>query len=134
MAIFKKTKKEVTALNKLPKKAADMSAKSAEADAASKAGQGIKRDFSAVLVSPRITEKASLMIEKDTAYVFNVHQDATKHTVAKAVFDIYNVTPVKVRMAKVPSKNVFSRGRAGVKKGGKKAIVYLKKGEKISIM
>ena len=95
---------------------------------------GIRADFTSAIIGPRITEKATLVSEKGLAYVFNVEKSATKGTVAKAVADLYKVNPVKVRIARVPSKQVFSRGKWGVKKGGKKAYVYLKAGEKIEIV
>ena len=91
-------------------------------------------DFAAALIGPRITEKASMVAEKGLAYVFNVRTDASKHAIAKAVKDLYNVLPVKVRTVSIPAKHVFSRGKAGVKQGGKKAYVYLKAGEKIEIV
>jgi ribosomal protein L23 len=34
-------------------------------------------------------------------------------------------------MVNIPKKNVFVRGKWGTKGGGKKAYVYLKKGDKI---
>jgi len=91
-------------------------------------------DFSSVLLSPRITEKATLVGQKAPVYVFNVHKNATKDSVAKAVRDVYSVAPEKVRIAQIQPKNVFSRGRAGVKAGGKKAYVYLKEGDKIELV
>jgi len=86
-----------------------------------------------VLVSPRMTEKSVLMQESRGVYAFNVLQDATKKSIAASVKAQYKVTPVKVRVAQVPSKPKFSRGRWGVKSGGKKAYVYLKKGDKIDV-
>ena|SRR3989344_1610220 len=86
-----------------------------------------------VLRNPRITEKASFITE-DGAYTFDVLPQATKRDIARAMQEVYGVTPVKVRTVTMPSKNVYSRGRRGVKSGGKKAIVYLKKGERIEFI
>jgi len=44
------------------------------------------------------------------------------------------VKPEKVRVAAIPAKKVFVRGKKGVKSGGKKAYVYLKKGDKIELI
>ena len=85
-------------------------------------------------MSPRITEKGAYLSEKGV-YVFNVSKDANKGEVMAAIKAIYKVTPMSVRMAAVPSKRVFTRGtnRFGKTASGKKAYVYLKKGEKIEI-
>ncbi len=80
----------------------------------------------------RITEKAALGAEKNT-YTFNVRDEATKNEIKKAIKHIYGVTPERVSTTKIADKKVVRRGRIGVKKGGKKAVVYLKKGDKISI-
>jgi len=92
-------------------------------------------DISRVLVNPRITEKAT---EKTTGgvYVFDVAVDANKKQIEKAIRALYKVTPHKIRIARVPSKKVRNArtGMAGVKSGGKKAYVYLKGGDSISVM
>ena len=87
-----------------------------------------------VLLKPRITEKAALGADKSNVYVFNVAKMATKGSISASIKDAYKVTPTKVRVARIPSKNVFVRGKYGVKSGGKKAYVYLKRGEKIEII
>lgn len=85
------------------------------------------------LKNPRITEKAAYASEKGV-YVFDISAGATKIDVAQAIERIYNVVPRKVNIAKIPAKKVFTRGSRGVKKGGKKAYVYLKKGDSIEII
>lgn len=96
------------------------------------ANHNIKPDT--VLVGPRITEKAALSADKAGVYVFKVLDRATKKSVAASVKNAYKVTPVKVNIARIPAKNVFVRGKRGVKSGGKKAYVYLKKGDKIELI
>ena len=91
------------------------------------------KDPAAVLVRPRITEKASFKAEENV-YTFEVSVKATKTEVIKAIKALYNVDPIKVNMVKIPSKRTFSRGKWGVKSGGKKAYVYLKKGDTIELM
>jgi large subunit ribosomal protein L23 len=87
-----------------------------------------------ILIDPRITEKAAYLNEKGV-YVFNVSMSATKREVADAVQAVYKVTPRTVRLAAVPKKRVQTRGtnRWGSTRGGKKAYVYLKKGDTIEI-
>lgn len=87
-----------------------------------------------VLLRPRLSEKAIVGADKSGQYVFEVAKDATKAQIAASVKAAYKVTPVKIRTAKVADKAVFVRGKKGVKKGGKKAYVYLKKGDKIEII
>lgn len=87
-----------------------------------------------ILMRPRITEKAAYLTEKG-CYVFDVAQDANKQEVARAIREIYSVTPRKVTMATTPSKRVFIRGtnRHGNTAKGKKAYVFLKQGETIEL-
>ena len=85
-----------------------------------------------VLVRPHITEKAAASAEKGI-YVFQVAMDANKLEIAAAVALAYKVTPVKVTIAAIPRKLITVKGKVGFRKGGKKAYVYLKKGEKIEI-
>ncbi len=91
------------------------------------------KDLTSVLRKPWVTEKAAFTSEKGV-YVFEVAKDSNKQQVAKAVTAHYKVTPVKVRVVNIPVKNVFVRGAWGSRGGGKKAYVYLKKGDKIEIV
>lgn len=87
-----------------------------------------------ILQHARITEKATVN-SMNSVYVFNVAISATKRDIIRTVKSLYNVTPRQVAITTVPSKNVRNRrtGKRGVKTGGKKAYVYLKKGETITI-
>lgn len=86
-----------------------------------------------VIQNPRITEKAAYAADKNV-YTFDVSPRATKLEVTKAVKDIYKVVPVKVNIVAVPTKKVYRRNSVGVKGGGKKAYVFLKKGDKIEFV
>lgn len=88
---------------------------------------------SSVLLRPRITEKASMLAEKNT-YVFEIHPHANKKEVAAAITSAYKVTPARVHIVNLPAKKVFSRGKKGMQSGLKKAIVYLKHGDKIEFV
>ncbi|MCX6755573.1 MAG: 50S ribosomal protein L23 [Candidatus Nomurabacteria bacterium] len=79
---------------------------------------------------PRITEKVALLAEKNI-YTFEVSANATKNEIRKDIEAIYKIKPVKVNIVHIPKKTVIIRGKKGVKNGGKKAMVYLKKGDKI---
>lgn len=86
-----------------------------------------------VLLRPRVTEKSSFLSERGV-YVFEVAADAGKREVAAAVAALYKVHPVRITFLPVPEKRVFIRGRAGRKRGSRKAYVFLKKGEKIEVI
>lgn len=86
-----------------------------------------------VLLRMRITEKAALLAEKN-GYTFLVAENATKPAIKAAVKEIYKVTPTQVNIVAGVNKNIFRRGRKGVKSADKKAIVYLKKGDKIEFV
>ncbi|MFZ2038487.1 MAG: 50S ribosomal protein L23 [Minisyncoccia bacterium] len=87
-----------------------------------------------ILKRPRLTEKSGLQAENSQIYTFEITPRATKTMVKQAVAQMYKVTPIKVNITKLPAKNVFVRGRKGVKSGVKKAVVYLKKGDKIEFI
>src|SRR3989338_4940057 len=92
------------------------------------------RDISTILRHARITEKAS-MHQAQGVYTFDIARSASKRDVIQAVRALYKVTP---RMVRVVSVTVKSRrnartGKIGMTGGGKKAYVYLKKGESITL-
>ena len=86
-----------------------------------------------VILRPRVTEKAALATSNSNVHVFEVSEKATKRSISESIKEVFGMTPEKVRMLPIPKKNVFRRGKKGVKVGGKKAYVYLKKGDKIDI-
>lgn len=91
-------------------------------------------NYSKIIIRPRITEKSGIMSESARIYTFEVSRDASKDSVHRAVKNIYKVEPVKVRIVNLPEKRVFVRGKRGVKPAIKKAMVYLKEGDKIEFI
>ncbi|MBL7156250.1 MAG: 50S ribosomal protein L23 [Candidatus Pacebacteria bacterium] len=85
-----------------------------------------------VLLGPHITEKATDLSVKDQ-YVFKVFQRTNKIQIKKAVEDIYNVNVLKVRIINVPKKARTMGKIKGWRKGYKKAIIKIKKGQKIDV-
>jgi large subunit ribosomal protein L23 len=81
----------------------------------------------------RVTEKAS-NISAQNVYTFNVAESANKKEIKKAFFTLYKVQPVKINILKVPYKNIMSKGKKGIRGGGKKAVIYLKKEDKIEFI
>ncbi len=90
---------------------------------------------SEVLLRPRLTEKAISMMDNGV-YVFDVSPRANKVMVKNAINAVYKVQPEKITITSVKSKKKRNAktGKMGVKSGGKKAYVYLKNGDSISIM
>lgn len=86
-----------------------------------------------IIKNPRVTEKASVAFEQNV-YTFDVATSANKSEIGKAIFTLYKVKPVKINVLTLPRKRVTSRGQNGVRGGGRKALVYLKKGDKIEFI
>ena len=87
---------------------------------------------SKVIFAPRITEKASIQSSAN-AYTFVVAKNATKHTVLAEFKNEYKVTPKAINITNMPRKNTFIRGKHGTQAGIKKAVVFLKKGDTITL-
>lgn len=85
-------------------------------------------------MKPYVTEKSGLLAERSNAFSFEIKPSDTKKTIAASVRLQYNVTPIKVNITKTPAKKVIVRGKVGSKKGHRKAVVYLKKGDKIEFI
>jgi len=87
-----------------------------------------------IIKKPRITEKSGIQAETSSVYTFEVTSKANKKNVAKVVKELYKVIPIKVNIVNLPAKIIFTRGKSGRKSSVKKAIVYLKKGDKIDFV
>ena len=84
-----------------------------------------------VLRRPLVTEKSALLKETQSTVCFEVHRDATKPEIKKAVETLFSTKVADVRVANVHGK-VKRQGRyAGKRPDWKKAFVVLKKGEKM---
>jgi large subunit ribosomal protein L23 len=86
-----------------------------------------------VIIRPRITEKSGLL-SQNGIYTFEVTKSANKAMIAGAVNALYKVVPVRVAIINLPAKKVLVRGRRGVVSGVRKAVVTLKKGDKIDFV
>ena len=88
-----------------------------------------------ILKKPIITEKMTLAGDKRGQYGFIVDTNANKIEIKNAVEKMYGVTVESVNTLRQSSKRRSRFTKAGtvtgVKGGGKKAIVTLKKGETI---
>jgi large subunit ribosomal protein L23 len=86
-----------------------------------------------LIKKPLITEKAS-NLGAFNQYVFLVADGATGPEVKKAIEAIYKVKVTTVRTINIPSKKIRLGRTPGIKPGYRKAIVTLKKGEKLDIL
>src|SRR5689334_1804120 len=85
-----------------------------------------------VLVRPLVTEKTTAL-QQLGQYAFEVAKDANKVEVRKAVKAVYGVMPTDVRVITVLGKPVRSRTGMSRRSSCRKAIVTLKKGDRIDL-
>ena len=91
------------------------------------------RDPKEVIVARLVSEKGVLMKEKDNKYLFRVAVDANKHEVKRAVEELFkvHVTDVSTMVVRGKTKRFGFRREEGRRPNWKKAVVTLKKEEKI---
>ncbi|UCG78686.1 MAG: 50S ribosomal protein L23 [Nitrospirota bacterium] len=91
-------------------------------------------DLYAVIKRPLFTEKGTALKEKDNKVLIEVDSKANKIEIKKAVEEIFKVKVEKVNTYKRKPKRRM-RGRIpGFTSASKKAIVTLKKGEKLDFI
>lgn len=86
-----------------------------------------------VILSPHISEKASIGAEKRNEYAFEVAQNATKPEIKDAIELLFNTKVRSVRVVSVKSKLKMFRGKEGKRSGWKKAYVMLHEGQKLEL-
>lgn len=89
-------------------------------------------EVSKLILAPRVTEKASVQSSAN-AYTFVVAKNATKLALRDEIKKEYKVTPKAINITNMPRKNTFIRGKHGTQAGIKKAVVFLKKGDTITL-
>lgn len=87
-----------------------------------------------VIVKPYQTEASLGLSEKNNQYTFVVRLHANKIEIRKAVEAMFKVNVLKVNTIVVKGKTRRMRGRVGKEATYKKAIVTIKKGEKIELI
>ena len=91
-----------------------------------------KINFLDTVIHPIITEKATNLSENNKV-VFKVRDDASKKIIKKNIEKIFKVNVIKVNTITKKTKSKIIRGKIGYKKGYKKALVTLKKGQSIDL-
>jgi large subunit ribosomal protein L23 len=84
-----------------------------------------------VLEAPIISEKSSIVAERDKQIVFKVQKNATKKQVKNAVEAMFNVEVDAVRVLNVKGKQKRFGRSLGQRSDWKKAYVKLKEGHDI---
>jgi large subunit ribosomal protein L23 len=141
MAIFgfkkkEEVKKDEAPISKSAKTPAKKSTKKVEKVSATKVHATdsiVSNSVNSLIIKPRVTEKSGIA-SQGGVYTFEVQKNSTKPGIAQAINSLYKVNPIKIAIVNVPSKKVFIRGHKGVVSGFKKAIVTLKKGDKIDFV
>jgi len=86
------------------------------------------------ITRPVMTERSTILKEKFNQYVFEVPRSSDKTQVKRAIEEIFKVKVEAVRTMRMPGKfRRFGRG-GGYRSEWKKAIVSLKKGDKIDLV
>lgn len=86
-----------------------------------------------ILYPPHVTEKATRLGEENK-YVFKVWTKTNKTEIKKVIEGLYGVNVIGIKIINVPRKRRRLGRQMGWKKGYKKAIVKIKKGQKIEIL
>lgn len=86
----------------------------------------IERSYK-ILLAPHVSEKASILGDRNRQYVFKVLKDATKPEIKKAVEQLFKVAVEQVRIVNKKPTTVRTKNGVGRRSGWKKA--YVKVGE-----
>ena len=121
MALFGKKKTE----NKVEKKAA--------AKPTASMPRMLSVSAARVIVRPHITEKSGALSQSGV-YTFEVTKGSSSREIAEAIEVMYKVVPTGVSVLPIKSKKRNLRGIPGKTASGKKAYVYLKKGDTIEFI
>ena len=84
------------------------------------------------IISPIITEKATILSEQNKT-VFKVHAKANKKIIKRNIEKLFKVNVVKVNIINQKTKLKMRQGKRSYKRGYKKAVITLKKGQSIDL-
>jgi large subunit ribosomal protein L23 len=86
-----------------------------------------------VILSPHVSEKATIGMDKVNQYVFKVACCSTKPEVKDAIEQLFNTKVKSVRIVNTKPKRRTFKGIEGFRKGWKKAYVTLQANQKLNI-
>ena len=87
-----------------------------------------------IIQTASLTEKSTLLGEKQNKYVFRVNPKANKIQIKQAVERLFQKKVIAVNTCNYAGKWTRVRGPLGRKSKWKKAIVTLKEGDKIELV
>lgn len=90
-------------------------------------------DIKKIIIRPLITEKATLLKEKENKYLFQVDKRATKNQILKAVEELFKVKVLNVHTSISCGKFRRVGAHSGYRSDWKKAIVKVKDGQEIKM-
>lgn len=132
--IFKKEKSEKEPQKAKKVRVEERKEKSAEKAAEVRITKEKKTDLAwRVLKTPHVTEKGAYLSEKNQ-YIFNVYKEANKVEIKKAIRGLYGVDVIDVNIINMPRKRRRLGRIRGWRPGYKKAIVKIRKDQKIEVM
>lgn len=88
---------------------------------------------SALLINPYLSEKSTILRDKENKYIFKVSPRATKNEIKKLLENIYNVEVMKINVINTPSKIKRWRQKRSHFRRTKKMMVTIKEGQKIEL-
>ncbi len=91
------------------------------------------KDYTDIIYTPVITEKASNIAGSGKTYVFKVNKKASKFQIKKAFEEAFGVHVIKINTLNTKPKDRRVGRYTGKTKTYKKAIITLKDGESIEI-
>lgn len=124
--------KPATTLKPKAEASAPISLKEKKAAKTAKVKKDDTKNAYRVLISPVVTEKATTLVSENK-YEFEVADNTNKIEVKKAIKSVYGFEPLDVNIINVRGKKTIYGRVEGKRRNWKKAIVTLKKGDKIEI-
>ena len=93
---------------------------------------GLQLEPHQIVLRPLVTEKGTHQSDRYNAYTFEVHPQASKEQIKRAVESAFNVRVVKVRTQTRKGKPRRYKARFSYQRDWKKAIVSLHEEDRIS--
>jgi large subunit ribosomal protein L23 len=91
-------------------------------------------DIRKIIKRPIVTEKATILKEKNNKYTFVVDKDANKFQIKQAVESLFSVKVESVHTSNYAGKSKRVGAHSGYKSDWKKAIVKLGEGQEIQMV
>jgi large subunit ribosomal protein L23 len=87
-----------------------------------------------ILLEPRVSEKSTMVADKNNQFVFKVAGGANKQEIKQAVEKMFAVEVASVQICNVKGKSKLFKYQQGSRQGWKKAYVKLKPGFDIDFL